>query len=130
MAAMKCRGELHQTEPCLPDASVDGPDSATLKQRFLAAVMRGELGSLEPQGYIVTDDHEPYTVCVSFESGGVFIAPGCDETWIGGIWACSEIGGRRLRCLFLPGPAGVACFINTGQFKNTLYLYLYKFCAL
>ncbi|VAW63941.1 hypothetical protein MNBD_GAMMA09-1162 [hydrothermal vent metagenome] len=54
MAAMKCRGELHQTEPCLPDASVDGADSATLKQRFLAAVMRGELGSLEPQGYIVT----------------------------------------------------------------------------
>ncbi|VAW70222.1 hypothetical protein MNBD_GAMMA09-1577 [hydrothermal vent metagenome] len=54
MTAMKCRGELRQTKPCLPDAYPDGDEPPTLKQRFLAAVMRGELGSLESQGYIVT----------------------------------------------------------------------------
>jgi len=54
IAAMKCRGELRQTEPCLPDDSVDGAEPPTLKQRFLAAVMNGELGSLEEPGYIVT----------------------------------------------------------------------------
>ncbi|VAW62047.1 hypothetical protein MNBD_GAMMA09-2293 [hydrothermal vent metagenome] len=54
ITAMKCRWELRQTEPCLPDASPAEDEPPTLKQRFLAAVINGELGSLEPQGYIVT----------------------------------------------------------------------------
>ncbi len=62
-------------KPAVSDKSEKVIKSLTLKQRFLSAVINGELGSIDSRGYIVTlKDADFSHKCATHVNDAIFIA--------------------------------------------------------